>query len=143
MSELSTVGFEILASRLHDYFIHDDYLAEAPPRLISKLLDIEAFNSVADENLLDFSTMYVKSLVNTWTSEDDNDFKDIFKEYRELFLKASKEYAVLRKLYETCFKSVKSYDQLKAVMEDAQFAISEETKDYQGIVLDVLRGIVP
>ena len=95
-------------------------------------------NSVADEDFLDLSTVYVKSLVNTWTGEDDKDFVEVFKEYQELFQKASKEYTVLKRLYHTCFKDKKSHEKLKAVVKDTEFILSEETRDYQGRVLGVL-----
>lgn len=117
LHELWSVTFEILSTRLHDYFIYSDRLKTVPIRILSKLADIHAFDSVAEEDLLSFVQNYLHNYANA-SSEERTHLGD-FEEIRNL-LKDTFDNEAIHVVYESFVHGTKNADELRQKLSEQE-----------------------
>ena len=117
LHELSSVAFEILSSRLHDYYIYNDHLKNVPIRILSKLAEIHAFDSVSEEDLLSFIQSYLHCYVNSGTEERklSGDFEELCEFFRESISTFDNE--AIQVAYESFIQESKSIEELGQTLQ--------------------------
>ena len=112
MHELSAVTFEIVSSRLHDHFIHDSDLKQAPLAVLSRLAGIQAFNSVSEEDLLTFLKSYLHNYASC--NSEERQLLGSFEEVIDLFTDRNNDFdhEVTRQIYETFIRDCKTVEDL-------------------------------
>ena len=101
-----------MSSRLHDYFIHDSDLKQAPLAVLSRLAGIQAFNSVSEEDLLTFLKSYLRNYASC--NSDERQLLGSFEEVIDLFRDRNNDFdhEITRQIYETFIRDCKTVEDL-------------------------------
>ena len=135
LQELSAVTFEILSSRLHDYFIHHGQLVQTPINILSKLAAIQAFNSVTEDDLLAFLKSYLNNYISCNAVE--RELLGSFGEIQEFFrdTKNDFDHDIIRVVYETCLKNCKAETDINfSELQDLHLSENSDTTEEQEVL---------